>query len=284
MVRNEAKHIKTVIKNIKNQRPVSPEHVFVIQDGSTDNTKEILDDMEGIHVEHIDSHPPSFGSEFWIKRNRLMRRAEEGSDYILCMDGDTHIQETYVSDIIERMGRDNVVAAHGFDSSDPYHTLVESGMVIKTNWLRKHRAELPAINLIVCASVTGMYTAVYYDVAINYVRKTGTRHNTELYDLKGKYWRALGHSLGFVLYQSIRLRNIHCLLGYVRADPCKKNEFTKWIGRWERDIARHKVLRKRKMSCRTRTANYILPQKAPKNGRSIDDIVWENFKLHVERE
>ena len=284
MVRNEEGHIKTVIKNIKNQRPIPPEHIFVIQDGSTDNTKEILDSIEGIHVEHIDRHPPSFGAEFWTKRNKLMWCAEKNSDYILCMDGDTHIPETYVFDIIERMRRDNVVAAHGFDRSDPYHTLVESGMVIKTDWLRKHRAELPAINFIVCASVTGMYTAVYYDVDIRYMRKTGTWHNTELYDLKGRYWKALGHSLGFVLYQSIRLRNVHYLLGYMRANPCKKNEFTAWIGRWERDIARHKIFRKRKMSRKTLAANYILPQKTSKNGRSVSDLVWQNFELHVGHE
>ena len=284
MVRNEEEHIEATIKNIKNQIPTAPSQIFVIQDGSTDNTKEILNGIEEIQVEHIDSHPPSFGAEFWTKRNKLMWRAEKDSDYILCMDGDTHIQQTYVSDVIERMKRDNAVASHGFDKCDPHHTLVESGMVIKTDWLKKHRAELPAINFIVCASVTGMYTAVYYDVDIKYMRKTGTTHNPELYDLKGKHWRALGHSLGFVLYQSARARNIHYLRGYMRAESCEKNKFTTWVSKWERDIFWNKIFKKRKMSYKTKSANYILPQKIDKNERIDDDVVWKNFKIHTKHD
>lgn len=279
MVRNEEKHIKSVIRGILNQKPFPPENIFIIQDGSTDSTKDILDSMDGLSVEHIEPHPPSLGAEFWAKRNKLMKHAEKDSNYILCMDGDAHIQETYVHDIIKRMECDGVVAAHGFDKYDPCHTLVESGMVIKTDWLRKCQVELPAINFIVCASVTGMRTAVYYDVNIHYMRKTGTYHNAELYGLKGRHWRALGHSLGFALYQSMKLRNIHCLWGYINADPCKKNEFTSWVNRWERDIFWHKVFRKRQMAQKTQTANYILPQKINWDERDGDCIVWKSLRL-----
>ena len=261
MARNEEEHILKVIEGIKNQKPVAPEKIFVMQDGSTDSTKDILDGIEGLNVEHIAPHSPLRGVEFIIKRNKLMWRAEKGTDYILCMDGDAYIQETYVHDIIKRMESDGVIAAHGFDKLDPCHTLVEAGMVIKTSWLRKCRVELPAINFIVCASVNGTRTAVYYDVSICYLRKTGTFHSTETHKLRGKHWKALGHSLVFVLYQSIRLRSTHYLRGYLKAGPCERNEFTEWIRKWERDIALHKILRKRSMCKRTQFANYVLPQK-----------------------
>lgn len=279
MARNEEEYIETVIRGMQSQKPAPPEKIFVIQDGSTDGTARLLDGMEGLCVEHISPHPHSLGAEFWAKSNRLMWRAEKDSDYILCMGGDTRIPETYVRDIIERMERDGVVAAHGFDNHNPFHTLVESGMVIKTSWLRKCRVELPAVNLIVCASVTGVRTAVYYDVDINYMRKTGTNHDAERHRLKGRHWKALGHSLGFVLYQSIRSRNRHYLLGYMGAAPCEKNEFTEWIRRWERDIAWHKLLKKRRMSQRTRSANYVLPQKTGTDGNAV----WRSLAAHAER-
>ena len=276
MARNEEKHIRKVIEGIKNQKPDPPWKIFVVQDGSTDNTKAVLDDIGGLCVEHIAPHEPSLGAEFWAKRNRLMRHAEKSVEYILCMDGDAHIQKSYVHNIVSRMERDDVVAAHGFDKEDPQHTLVEPGMIIKTDWLKKYRAELPATNFIACASVTGMRTAVYYDVGICYMRRIGTRHSTEWYELKGTHWRMLGHSLVFVLYQSVRFRNVHCLRGYIKADACEKNEFTEWTRRWERDIALHKILRKRRMSQRTRFANYILPRKIESSEYRDGYGVWKN--------
>lgn len=275
MARNEEKHIRVVIESIKNQKPDPPRKIFVLQDGSTDNTKAVIDDIGGLCVEHVDPHEPSLGAEFWAKRNHLMLRAENDADYILCMDGDAHIQESYVHEIIVRMERDGVVAAHGFDKADPQHTLVEPGMVIKSNWLRRYRAKLPASNVIVCASVTGMRTAVYYDVGICYMRKIGTRHNTEWYELKGRHWKMLGHSLVFVLYQSARFRNLHFLRGYLKEDTSRKNEFTEWTKRWERDIALHKVLRKRRMSQRTQFANYIMPEKIKSREYRDDYGVWK---------
>ena len=275
IIRNEEEFIHEVIRRIKHQEPTPPEKIFVVQDGSTDNTGKILNDIGGLDVEHISSHPPSLGAEFWVKQNRVMRRAEKDVDYILCMNGDTHIQKSYVHDIIVRMEQDGVVAAHGFDKSEPFHTLVESGMITKTDWLRKYKVVYPAINVIICASVTGMRTAVYYDVEIRYIRKTGTHHNKELYELKGKHWKALGHSVIFVLYQSMRLRNIHCLRGYLNAAPCKKNEFTEWVKKWERDIARNKFFLKRKMSKITPSANFIEPCEPDRNKHRNDYGVWK---------
>ena len=110
MARNEEKNIRRMIESIKNQKPRPPGKIFVIQDGSTDSTGKILDDVEGLDVEHVKPHPPSLGAGFWIKQNKVMWRAEKGADYILCMGGDTQIQESYVHNIIERMKRDGVVA------------------------------------------------------------------------------------------------------------------------------------------------------------------------------
>ena len=276
MARNEGKHIQKVIEGIKNQKPDPPEKIFVMQDGSTDNTKAVLDCIAGLCVEHIAPHPPALDAEFWIKRNQLMWRAEKDTDYILCIDGDTYIQMSYIHDIIKRMDLDCVVAAHGFDKICPQHTLVESGMVIKTNWLRKYRVDLPTTNIITCASVTGMRTAVYYDIAIHYLRKIGTNHKAEWYELKGRHWKMLGHSLAFVLYQSMRLKSIHCLKGYLKADIRRKNEFTEWTRMWERDIALHKIGRKRRMSQRTQFANYILPQKIKSREHHDNYGVWKN--------
>ena len=116
------------------------------------------------------------------------------------------------------------------------------------------------MNVIVCASVTGKRTAVYYDVGIHYLRKTGVNHGMELYIQRGKYWKALGHSLAFVLYQSIRLGNMNYLRGYLKANPCEKTKFTEWIKKWEHDIVRHKMFMKRRMSQKIQSANYVLPQ------------------------
>lgn len=278
MARNEEENIHNVIASIKNQKPHPPEKIFVIQDGSTDGTGKILDDIGGLYVEHIAPHPPSLGPDFWIKQNKLMWRAEKDTDYILCLGGDTQIPESYAYDIIKRMKRDNVVAAHGFDKLDPFHTLVESGAIIETAWLRKYKVELPATNIIVCASVTGMRTAVYYDVEIHYMRKTGINHGVELYITRGKYWKALGHSLAFVLYQSIRLRNTNYLKGYQKAGSCEKTEFTEWIKKWELDIVRHKMFMKRRMSQRTQLANYVLPQNYDPHKSSKTYGIWKTAK------
>ena len=115
MVRNEEDVVSDAISCIKSQTN-PPEDIYVIDDGSTDSTSALLDNMDGIILKHMSPHQSEHFTQSYIqKRTKLMHDASVESDYVLNLDADTRIPPNYIEDITKNMKSDDVMVSCGTD-------------------------------------------------------------------------------------------------------------------------------------------------------------------------
>ena len=265
VVRNEEKHIQDVIDSIQAQDP-PPLRILVANHGSTDQTGEILNSINGIKVTH---HKPIkqtyLPKEFFEIRNNLFKEASSGVDYVMCVDGDTVIPNSYVNDIVERMRRDNVVIACGQDPSNKVSLVVESPSIVDAKWLAKfcHPTRTTSMNtstLLVHASLTGFRTAVYADIPVEYKRKISANSNHLVIQSHGRQFKQNGFSFWYVLVVAIKRRNLHYINGYITT---KRRSDDGQMILWWKKYQHERVFGKLGMSCsllkNTDTAVYVEP-------------------------
>ena len=265
VIRNEESHIRSVIDAVKAQAP-PPSRILVSNDGSTDNTEEILDSIDGIEVTHYEAHPHDLiSSRYFEIRNNLFKLASKGVDYILCLDGDTVVPNSYVQNIVERMRCDGVVIACGQDLQNKITLVVESPSIIDVRWLEEfphptRTISMNASHLVPHASLTGFRSAVYTDICIDYKRKIGTNYNPRHMELFGESFKKDGFSLWYVIIVAIKRRRLSYIRGYVASKAkCEDRQLTSWTRRYQTEKVfgrfgmRHTLLRT------TSTAIYVEP-------------------------
>lgn len=269
VIRDEEDHIQSVIDAIKEQKP-PPKRILVANDGSVDGTKKILDSISGIDVSHHKPYPHDYLSgSFYKIRIDLLKEAIIGADYVVCVDGDTILLNSYVEEIIKKMRHDGVVLACGQDSQDKFTLVNESHMVIDVKWLRKfqtltEKLSWSASTLITYASLTGVRSAVYHDIHIEFKRTHNTKISKQKMEHRGVWLKKKGFSLWFVVLVAIRRRNLPLLKGYLSSrDECKDSRISWWNKQYQREKifsflgVRNSLLR------RTGDAIYVEPRTPP---------------------
>ena len=104
MVRNEEEMVADAISCIKRQTS-PPENIYVMDDGSTDSTSVMLNNMDDIILTSMPPHQSEHFTQSYIqKRTELMYNASVGSDYVLNLDADTRIPPSYIEDITAKYG------------------------------------------------------------------------------------------------------------------------------------------------------------------------------------
>ena len=263
VIRNEENHIRSVIDAIKAQDP-PPLRILVANDGSTDGTKEILDSISGIEITHHGPYPHDYLSgRFYELRQSLFNEAIVGADYVICVDGDTVLPNSYIGEITKRMRRDGVVIACGQDLQGKLILVTESPAVVDVKWLKKFQhpsrtSHLNAATFITHASLTGFRSAVYTDIHIEYKRNIGVNYNRQKIERRGKSFKQRGFSLWFVILVAIRRRNLHYIKGYLSSRvECKDDQVASWNKRYQREKVLGRLGMKRSLLRNTDTAIYV---------------------------
>ncbi len=265
VIRNEENHIRSVIDAIKAQDPPAS-RILVANDGSTDGTKEILDSISGIEITHHDPYPHDYLSgRFFELRQSLFNEAivGGGTDYVICVDGDTVLSNSYIGEITKRMRRDGVVIACGQDLQDKLILVGESGAIVDVKWLKKFQhpsrtSHLNGASLITHASLTGFRSAVYTDIPMQFKRNIGTNYNRQTIERRGKLFKQRGFSLWFVILVTIRRWNLHYIKGYLSSGvECKDDQVASWNKRYQKEKVLGRLGMKRSLLRNTDTAIYV---------------------------
>ena len=217
MVRNEEEMVADAISCIKRQTS-PPENIYVMDDGSTDSTSVMLNNMDYIILTSMPPHQSEHFTQSYIqKRTELMYNASVGSDYVLNLDADTRIPPSYIEDITRNMESDDVMVSCGTDVNGYTNILpVEPGMMINTRWLHAHKSQLRFESEIAIQSMLDGYPSVVYrDIQLTYKRKMRTNYSRADRKRMGEQRRKIGIFPPMALYRSMRQRSLLSLWGYV---------------------------------------------------------------------
>jgi len=200
--RNEGKVIAKTLQSILNQK-LPPYRIIVINDGSTDNTKQILSKFPTIEViERPVRH------ESYLARKELADTINQGlsklhnddnCEFVWLVGGDLIFPPEYTSIIIERMQKDLIVISSGVIEGEFSIEPRGGGRIVDWEFWKKIGMLYP-INygwegyLIWKAQSLGYETKSYSDIHITTQRKTGTKFNPKTFYYYGLALKALGYS------------------------------------------------------------------------------------------
>ncbi len=262
MVRNEEEMVADAVSCIRNQT-VSPTRIHVLNDGSTDSTDKILNNMDDVIVTHLPPHPPQLASkEIMAKRDDLMRDAAIGMDYVVCIDADLDIPPDYMERITERMGTDNVMVACGEDPAEPLIMPPEPGLVVNVKWFHSHDVppKFPASILAIQSILGGHPAAIYKDIRRHCKRPTGTHYDKAVWRRKGATMRKHGIPFLLILYKCMWMRSTDLLCGYISYDGQRlPKQFPKWFRHYYVERAKIKLGLNSQMWHNTETELFIRP-------------------------
>jgi glycosyltransferase involved in cell wall biosynthesis len=132
--KNEAKSLVQLLPKIKSAYPNFP--VFVVDDGSTDNTQNICKQNSVICI----PHPYSKGNGAAIKTG--LRHVE--SEYVICMDADGQHRPEDIPELLDQLkqGYDMVVGARNRSGQANLHRSLANRFYNKlASWMVNHKVE-----------------------------------------------------------------------------------------------------------------------------------------------
>jgi len=209
--RNEEKVIAKTLQSILNQK-LPPYRIIVINDGSTDNTKEILSKFATIEV--IDK---PVRKESYLARKELADTINQGlsklhndnnCEFVWMVGGDLVFPPEYTSEIMKRMQNDSVAISSGVIEGEFSIEPRGGGRIVDWNFWKKIGMLYP-VNygwegyLLLKANSLGYKTTSYPDLIITTQRKTGTQFNPKLYYYYGLALKALGYTVLYVLGKTL---------------------------------------------------------------------------------
>ena len=254
--RNEASNIAQTLRQVQNQT-VPPSEIIVLNDGSTDNTQEVLDGIDDLTVL---SNPPReesylFRSEMAGNVNRMFECVNHENDYLLKLDADTILPRSYCGKIMQRMELHGAVIASGtygnLRPKMPWYGarmydmqyLEEIGFRMEETYFAEHW-------IVVQALVLGHDVAIYYDLPLRELREIGSNYNSKSTHYRGKACRAGGFSFWYAAWRAIRLgrgdrmSTYHFLRGYLSGGISPHpQKIKKWNRRYQNAELRRKLFK-----------------------------------------
>lgn len=233
--RNEQENIKKTLLALKSQS-VKPSQIIVVDDGSTDHTREIARKHADIVVS-LPYHQSSFISrpELAAVINAGLEKVENDVDYVVICDADHALEHEYVEAVIKRMKENpKVIVASGRIKGEPFNESWPrgSGRVVDADFWRKVNGLRYPVKwgweswVCVKAVQLGYLSRCFYNVETEIQRHT--RHDPEKMKLWGKEMYALGYDWRHVLG--------HCFLMSLHSPKAAVNMFYGW--RTHRNVER----------------------------------------------
>ena len=209
--RNEEKVIAKTLQSIIDQK-LPPYRIIVINDGSTDNTKQILSKFPTIEV--IDN---PIRTESYLARKELADTINQGlsklhdddkCEYVMLVGGDLIFPPGYTSKIIERMQKDSMVISSGVIEGEFSIEPRGGGRIVDWSFWKKIGMLYP-VNygwegyILLKANSLGYKTTIYPDQIITTQRKTGTHFNQKRYYYYGLALKSLGYTKMYVIGKTL---------------------------------------------------------------------------------
>lgn len=241
LCRNEAASIIPCLNAVLSQ---TPDKVVVINDGSTDNSRNILSEYENI-IDIID-YPIIHDS--WVISPKLSMVINTGFDHLpkyydhyMILGGDHVIASYYIKNLIKLMKEYNVSIASGVIKSEN-NDVRGSGRIISRQVLQSQNFEYKVnygyeTYLLFRAIKDGFKVKVFPISSGITTRKTKTNYSAEECYIRGISYRCLGFSLPYSTLSAIKsYRNIKQLGKFLKGYfTCKKN----WY--YEKDLRKNTI-------------------------------------------
>ncbi len=262
MVRNEEEMVADAVLCLRNQT-VPPTRIHILNDGSTDSTGRILDNMDDVIVTNAPPHPPQHSDpRYTANRYEHMHKAAKGMNYVLRMDADVDISPDYIERITKRMELDDVVVACGTDPAMPKISPIVPGMVINAKWFNTHStspATLPFLN--VESIIDGHPFVVYTTILLRYKRPFGVDYGPDVWNFRGRSQRMRGSSFWWMLPTFFYNRHWSFLWGYIsyRGERLPK-QYSQYINSVHMASAKRKLGLKQQTFLDTEVGLFILPK------------------------
>ena len=203
IARNEEKTIEKTLSCLLDQILI-PYRIIVVNDGSTDKTKEIVSKFHEIEIVNLKKRKENF-----VARKELANTINAGlellkndnkCEFVLKLDADHLLPKNYLSVIVDRMKENPKIAVASGVIEDEYSEEPRgSGRVVRIDFWRKIGLMYPANYgfegyLLWKAKSMGYEISNYTDLLTQTQRKTGSKYNPKLYYYYGKGLKALGYT------------------------------------------------------------------------------------------
>jgi glycosyltransferase involved in cell wall biosynthesis len=211
--RNSENEIESAINSLLRQT-IKPRYIIVVDDGSTDNTHDIL---EGLKLKNDNIHVitnPDLGYNIgrvvknWNNAINLARDLNlEVTDYHMISTDDTHYEELYAEKLMHDMDSDNRIAvSSGNYDNNSYATPHGAGRFVRNsffnNVLGRYPEKMGYESVILQMSLYhGFKNVVNNDARFSHTRQLGANHH--FYEF-GASMRTLGYHPLFVLGRFIQ--------------------------------------------------------------------------------
>jgi glycosyltransferase involved in cell wall biosynthesis len=211
--RNSESEIESAVNSLLRQT-IKPRYIIVVDDGSTDNTHNILERLklknDNIHV----ITNPDLGYDIgrvvknWNNAINLARDLNlEVTDYHMISTDDTHYEELYAEKLMHDMDSDNRIAvSSGNYDNNSYATPHGAGRFVRNsffnNVLGRYPEKMGYESVILQMSLYhGFKNVVNNDARFSHTRQLGANHH--FYEF-GASMRTLGYHPLFVLGRFIQ--------------------------------------------------------------------------------
>ena len=211
--RNSENEIESAVNSLLRQT-IKPRYIIVVDDGSTDNTHNIL---EGLKLKNDNIHVitnPDLGYDIgrvvknWNNAINLARDLNlEVTDYHMISTDDTHFEEFYAEKLMHDMDSDNRIAvSSGNYDNNSYTTPHGAGRFVRNsffnNVLGRYPEKMGYESVILQMSLyLGFKNVVNNDARFSHTRQLGANHH--FYEF-GASMRTLGYHPLFVLGRFIQ--------------------------------------------------------------------------------
>ncbi|HSF49889.1 MAG TPA: glycosyltransferase family A protein [Nitrososphaeraceae archaeon] len=211
--RNEEKFIGQTLNALLNQ-DIDNNHIIVVNDGSEDQTKEVVNSFHNIELINIENRgfnaqgSPILAMVINLGLKKLLLQTQVSYDYIMILGSDHILPSHYISKIVDHMANNKDIAiCSGQISGEKSIFPRGSGRLVNTEFWKQIGLQYPLnfgfeAYLLIKAQQLGYKIDILNDLVSYTIRPTRTSYKKETYIAYGKSLRALGYDQ---LYAAARI-------------------------------------------------------------------------------